>query len=166
MSPLTIKKTAGTIDKSYVNLLRILLIKWHEKRLAVWNDSNAKNHCRNINLVGVASARHFTALISPLELQNYECLFLFLYYSVLIYISCIRWHVERQKRSRYPCKAINLRKYKALDELVERFVFIESQSICVPLSVWVSPKLRGLTLQSGLYLFIIIIIIIIIIGPT
>ena len=80
--------------------------------------------------------------------------FLFLYYSVLIYISCIRWHVERQKRSRYPCKAINLRKYKALDELVERFVFIESQSICVPLSVWVSPKLRGLTLQLGLYLFI------------
>lgn len=75
MSPLTIKKTAGTIDKSYVNLLRILLIKWHEKRLAVWNDSNAKNHCRNINIVGVASARHFTALIFPLELQNYECLF-------------------------------------------------------------------------------------------
>lgn len=129
MSPLTIKKTAGTIDKSYVNLLRILLIKWHEKRLAVWNDSNAKNHCRNINLVGVASARRFTALIFPLELENYECLFLFLYYSVLIYISCIRWHVERQKRSRYPCKAINLRKYKALDELVERFVFIESQSV-------------------------------------
>ena len=60
---------------------------------------------------------------------------------------------------------MNLRKYKALDELVERFVFIESQSICVPLSVWVSPKLRGLTLQLGLYLFIIIIIIIII-GPT
>lgn len=44
MSPLTIKKTAGTIDKSYVNLLRILLIKWHEKRLAVWNDSNAKKN--------------------------------------------------------------------------------------------------------------------------
>ena len=60
---------------------------------------------------------------------------------------------------------MNLRKYKALDELVERFVFIESQSICVTLSVWVSPKLRGLTLQLGLYLFIIIIIIIII-GPT
>ena len=38
-------------------------------------------------------------------------------------------------------------------------MFIESQSICVPLSVWVSPKLRGLTLQLGLYLFIIIIII-------
>lgn len=34
-----------------------------------------KNHCRNINLVGVASARHFTALNFPLELQNYECLF-------------------------------------------------------------------------------------------